>query len=127
MDLKPNPTSLLSPQGIFCQIDFSRVARYDIVFIMKFFSYKLPVSITKQGKRFVAYTPALDISTSGKSIKNVQERFQEIATLFLEEIFNSGVANEVLSELGWQKIQKKWNPPKVVSASSVGVKIPVSV
>ena len=91
------------------------------------FSYKLPVSITKQGKRFVAYTPALDISTSGKSIKNVQERFQEIANLFLEEIFNSGNANEVLSELGWQKVQKRWNPPKIISVPSLGVRIPVSV
>lgn len=90
-------------------------------------SYKLPVSITKQGKRFVAYTPALDLSTSGKSVKNVQERFQEIASIFLEEIFNSGNADEVLSELGWQKVQKKWSPPKVVSASSLGVKIPMSV
>ncbi len=93
---------------------------------MRNFSYRLPVSITKQGKRFVAYTPALDLSTSGKSIKNTQERFQEIASIFLEEIFNSGNADDVLSELGWQKIQKRWNPPKVVSASSLGVKIPAS-
>ncbi len=94
---------------------------------MSHFSYRLPVSITKQGKRFVAYTPALDISTSGKSVKNVQERFQEIAAIFLEEIFNSGNAHDVLSELGWQKVQKKWSPPKVVSTFSLGIKIPVSV
>lgn len=85
----------------------------DIVLIMRSFSYRLPVSITKQGRCFVAYTPALDLSTSGKSVKNVQERFQEIAALFLEEIFNSGNADDVLSELGWKKIQKKWSPPKL--------------
>jgi len=91
---------------------------------MRHLSYELPVSITKQGRRFVAYTPALDISTSGKSVKDVQKRFQEIAALFLEEIFDSGTASDVLTELGWQKMQKKWSPPKIISSSSLGIKVP---
>lgn len=95
------------------------------MFMNKRFSYKLPVTITKQGRRFVAYTPALDLSTSGKSIKDVQKKFEEIAYVFLEEIFESGTANDVLSELGWTKIQKKWSPPKIVSSASIGVSVPV--
>jgi len=87
-------------------------------------SFKLPVLITKQGKRFVAYTPALDISTSGKSEKEVRSRFTEMAQLFFEEIVDAGTINEVLLELGWKKAQKKWNPPGVVSAQSIGLKIP---
>ncbi|MCX6713362.1 MAG: hypothetical protein NTY66_04110 [Candidatus Vogelbacteria bacterium] len=90
-------------------------------------SFSLPVTITKQNKRFVAYTPALDISTSGKTAKEAKKRFMEIANIFLEEIITAGTASDVLSELGWTKVQKKWLPPKVVSSQSVGLQIPVCV
>lgn len=90
-------------------------------------SFNLPVLITKQNKRFVAYTPALDISTSGKSEKDVKARFIELASLFLEEIIEAKTADDVLSELGWKKVQKGWTPPKIVSSYPVGLRIPVSV
>ncbi len=86
--------------------------------------FQLPVVITKQGKRFVAHTPALDLSTSGKSVKDVQKKFDEAVQLFFEEIVEMGTVNEVLSELGWHRVQQTWNPPQVVSAESIGVRIP---
>ena len=88
-------------------------------------SFNLPVMITKQNKRFVAFTPALDLSTSGKSAKEVKERFVELANVFLEEIFEAKTADSVLSELGWKKVQKQWNPPEVISSQSIGLRIPV--
>jgi predicted RNase H-like HicB family nuclease len=87
-------------------------------------SYKLPVIITKQNKRFVAYTPALDLSTCGKTEKEVKSRFEEISRLFFEEIIEAGTADSVLEELGWKKVQKKWTPPEVVSSQSIGLKLP---
>jgi len=47
---------------------------------------KLPLTIMKQGKSFIAYTPALDISTSGKSLKDVQKKFIELVHIFIEEL-----------------------------------------
>jgi hypothetical protein len=88
-------------------------------------SFNLPVLITKQNKRFVAYTPALDLSTSGKSAKEVKERFVELANVFLEEIFEAKTADDVLSELGWKKVQKKWSPPEIISSQSIGLRIPI--
>lgn len=88
-------------------------------------SFNLPVLITKQNKRFVAFTPALDVSTSGKSVKEAKKRFVELANIFLEEIFEAKTADDVLSELGWKKVQKKWNPPEIVSSQSIGLQIPV--
>jgi hypothetical protein len=90
----------------------------------KSFSYLLPVLITKQGKSFVAYTPALDISTSGKSEKDVKTKFNELVNLFLEEIHGAGTESEVLKELGWKKGEKKWTPPQVISAKSINVRMP---
>ena len=87
-------------------------------------SFKLPVIITKQNRRFVAYTPALDISTSGKTEKEVKNRFIELVNLFLEEIIQANTAEDILSELGWKKIQKIWMPPKVISSPYINMKIP---
>ncbi len=89
------------------------------------FSFNLPVVITKQNKRFVAYTPALDLSTTGKSEKEAKLRFAEIANLFLEEIVMAGTVKDVLSELGWKKAQKRWSPPKIISSQSIDLQMPV--
>ena len=86
-------------------------------------SFNLPVIITKQNKRFVAYTPALDVSTSGKTEKEVKIRFAELANIFIEELMEMGTINDVLSELGWTKIQKKWTPPKVISSPFINMKV----
>ncbi len=87
-------------------------------------SFNLPVIITKLGKRFVAYTPALDISTSGKTARDAQKNFTELAYLFFEEIGEAGTTDEVLHELGWSKQRKQWTPPTVVSSSALGIRIP---
>jgi predicted RNase H-like HicB family nuclease len=67
--------------------------------------YKLPVNIIKQGKSFVAYCPVLDISTVGKSIKDAQAKFSELASIFFEELTAKGTLSEVLSELGWKNVR----------------------
>ncbi len=83
----------------------------------------LPVSVLKEGKKFVAYTPALDISTSGSTYKEAKKRFEEVVRIFFEEIYERGTLEEVLKELGWKKTQKKWKPPVVVSQESQEIKV----
>jgi hypothetical protein len=96
------------------------------IMVDKKLAFNLPVLITKQGKRFVAYTHALDISTSGKSEKDAKAKFVELTNLFLEEIAEAGTINDVLAELGWKKTgQKQWTPPQVISSKSIGFKTPV--
>jgi predicted RNase H-like HicB family nuclease len=86
--------------------------------------FKLPVIITKQNRRFVAYTPALDISTSGKTEKEVKNNFIELVNLFFEEIIQAKTVDDILSELGWKKVQKTWKPPQVISSPYINMKIP---
>lgn len=52
---------------------------------MKYLNVKMPVSIFRQGKRFVAYSPLLDLSTSGKTLTEVRRRFAELVDIFSEE------------------------------------------
>ena len=92
-------------------------------------SYKaklqLSVQITKQGKRFIAWAPAFDLSTSGRTVKEAQLRFGEASQIFVDELIEAGTLNEVLSELGWKKSQQSWVPPKVVKEQIMNVTIPV--
>ena len=77
---------------------------------MKKINFKIPVTIFKEKNMFVAYTPALDLSTSGKTFTQVRERFREAINVFFEEIEKMGTTDEVLSGLGWQKIKQEWRP-----------------
>jgi len=87
--------------------------------------YKLSVNISKQGSRFVAYSPAFDIATSGKTEKDVQKNFEALVQAFLEEIIEEGTVHDVLKEppLGWKKEQKKWFPPQM-SSKSISIRVP---
>ncbi|MFA5936399.1 MAG: type II toxin-antitoxin system HicB family antitoxin [Candidatus Paceibacterota bacterium] len=75
----------------------------------------LPVTIFKEGKSYVAYSPALDLSTSASTYKKAQTRFLEIVEIFLEELGEMGTLDSVLSSLGWQKVKSNWQPPVVIS------------
>lgn len=75
----------------------------------------LPVTIFKEGKSYVAYSPALDLSTSASTYKKAQTRFLEIVEIFLEELGEMGTLDSVLTNLGWQKVKSNWQPPVVIS------------
>ena len=85
---------------------------------------KFPVSILREGEKYIAYTPALDLSTSGDSYEETKKRFGEIVDIFIEELIKKGTLEQVLFDLGWKKIQTKWNPPIVISQDFQIVKIP---
>lgn len=75
----------------------------------------LPVIIFKEGRSYVAYSPALDLSTSASTYEKAQKRFSEAVDIFFEELSRLGTTNKVLGELGWQQIKSDWHPPVVVS------------
>lgn len=76
----------------------------------------LPVTIFKEGKSYVAYSPALDLSTSASTYEKAQKRFSEATQLFFEELAEMGTVDIVLADLGWQKVKTSWQPPIVVSS-----------
>lgn len=87
--------------------------------------FNLPVSFIREGKRVVAYTPALDLSTSGKDYSEARRRFKEAVEIFFEELIKKNTLEEVLRDLGWKRIQAKWAPPAVISQESQTVRVPV--
>ena len=86
---------------------------------------KLPVSFLREGKKYIAYTPVLDLSTSGKTYAEARKRFAEIVNIFFEELIRNDTLEEVLRGLGWKRVRTKWNPPVVISQESQTVRVAV--
>lgn len=88
-----------------------------------YFEGKVSLIIFRENKHFIAYTPALDLSTSAESYDEVKNRFSEVVKIFLEELVERGTLKKVLSELGWKKVQKQWLPPTLIEHELADVKI----
>ena len=89
-------------------------------------AFRLPITVLREGKRFVAYSPALEVSTSGQTLAQAQNRFMEAAQLFFEEIHRKGTTDAALNELGWQKIRHKWHAPTPISQRIGTIRIPTT-
>jgi len=74
---------------------------------------KIPFFVFKEGDKFVAYSPAIDLSTCGDTEEQARKRFAEAAKIFLDEIIRMGTVDDVLTECGWKKVapERSWSPP----------------
>lgn len=94
---------------------------------MRLNQISLPVIVLKEGEKFIAYSPALDISTSADTFEQAKERFGELIGIFLEETCKSGNLEEVLLECGWQRAGKhkpELIPPRFISQTEEIFKVP---
>lgn len=73
------------------------------------------MSVLKEGEAFIAYTPVLELATVGKTFEEAKLHFEEAVNIFFEEIIEKGTIDEVLGDLGWQKIKNTYAPPIAVS------------
>jgi len=48
--------------------------------------FNLPVSFLRESDQFVAYTPALDLSTSGTTLEEAKSNFTEAVGIFLMKL-----------------------------------------
>lgn len=77
---------------------------------------KLPVALIKDGNVYVAYTPALDVSTYGKTEHEAKKNFDELVRTYFEEfVDNPSALDQVLLSLGWKKHKDSWHPPKITN------------
>jgi len=90
---------------------------------------KIPVLFFQEGKKVIAYSPALDLSSCGDTEQQARKRFGEAAVIFLTEIHKMGTVEEVLEEYGWHKVpnQHTWSPPIYRSCTEELIKIPAGV
>lgn len=87
------------------------------------YNISLPVGFLKEGNRYVAFSPVLDLSTSGKTFEEADHRFQEAVHLFIEECVAAGTLDEVLKNLGWTTVKNEWRPPLFISQESRSISL----
>ena len=61
----------------------------------------LDVIVTKEGKYYVAFSPALQLSSYGDTPKEAQSAFDEALEIFFEETSAKGTLERELISLGW--------------------------
>ncbi len=86
----------------------------------------LKVNILKESGNYIAYSPALDISSCGKSEAEAKRNLGSAVKLFLEELQEMGTLDEALLELGWRKADNpryNWIPPQLLN-TTVRVSLP---
>jgi len=79
--------------------------------------FTFPSIYFKEKDQFVAYAPTLDLSTAASSQEKAKKMLSQAVEIFFEELIESGNLEEVLIELGWQKINNRFMPPEFVSQS----------
>lgn len=92
----------------------------------KQFRISIPLSIFKEGDTFVAYTPALDVSTCAATLAEAKQRFADLIGIFFEELERKGTTDEVLESMGWEKVKRSWSAPVEVEHSIESFDVPAS-
>lgn len=84
----------------------------------------MPVDIFMEGKVFIAYTPAFDLTTQGSSVAEAKYNLREAMELWVESCRKMGTLEQALAELGWNVRKAKYAPPKVVERTEELIFLP---
>lgn len=79
------------------------------------------VFLTKEGESYVAYCPALELSSYGDTIDDAKEGFEDALNIFVEETHKKGTLEKMLLHLGWTLRQKPipiYDPPPLQSTKT---------
>lgn len=71
----------------------------------------LPLMVWREEERFVAWTPALELSSCGSSEDEALKNFDEAVELFFETTLERNALKDVLEGLGWSISQTDARPP----------------
>ena len=80
---------------------------------------RVEVLIIKEEDTYVAFCPALDLSSYGETEKKALHAFGSALNIFFEETQRKGTLEKALLKLGWslrQYPQPMYEPPKIASA-----------
>lgn len=74
----------------------------------------------KEGKKYIAHSPAMDLASSGKTTQEARKNFEEAFSLYLDELLEKGSLDKTMKDLGWKKVDAKWESPvKVTKVISI--------
>lgn len=74
------------------------------------------IAVFMEDRIWVAYCPALEVSSYGDTKEEAQKALEEAMEIFFEETIERGTLEKVLLQLGWQLRQKPralYLPPQI--------------
>jgi len=84
----------------------------------QFVEVQLGVLVFQESDSFLAYCPALNLSTYGDSINDAKEAFEDVIKCYLEDCAKMGTLEKDLRAHGWEMHMQvghvRVNPPKEV-------------
>src|SRR5438132_13703983 len=85
--------------------------------------FSFDVHIFKEGDAYVAYVPALDVSSCGATDDEARQNIRDAVHGFLESSANLGTLDEILQEAGYEREGDKWRAPEFVSVDRLTMSI----
>jgi predicted RNase H-like HicB family nuclease len=85
--------------------------------------FAFDVHIFKEGDTYVAYAPALDVSSCGVTEDEVRRNIRDAVRGFLTSSADTGTLDEILQEAGYERDGEKWRAPEFVSVDRLTMSI----
>jgi predicted RNase H-like HicB family nuclease len=77
----------------------------------------------KEGETYVAYVPALDVSSCGATDEEARRNIRDAVRGFLAASADMGTLNEILEEAGYEPDGDGWRAPEFVSVDRLTMSI----
>jgi hypothetical protein len=77
--------------------------------------FSFDTHIFKEGDTYVAYAPALDLSSCGATDEEARRNIREAVRGFIAASADIGTLDEILREAGYQREGEEWRAPEFVS------------
>src|ERR1700676_231916 len=77
--------------------------------------FSFDVHIFKEREAYVAYVPALDVSSCGATDEEARRNIRDAVRGFLATSADMGTLDEILQEAGYEREGESWRAPEFVS------------
>ncbi|MCL5670609.1 MAG: type II toxin-antitoxin system HicB family antitoxin [Acidobacteria bacterium] len=81
------------------------------------------VHVFKEGTRYVAYVPELDVSSRGATDEEARKNIRDAVEGFIETSADMGTLEEILEEAGYVREGATWQAPELVSFGRMRVSV----
>ena len=85
--------------------------------------FSFDVHIFKEGDTYVAYVPALDVSSCGVTDDDARRNIRDAVRGFIESSAHMGTLDEILKEAGYEREGEKWRAPEFVSVDRLTMSV----
>jgi predicted RNase H-like HicB family nuclease len=85
--------------------------------------FSFDTHIFKEGKTYVAYAPALDVSSCGATDDEARRNIRDAVRGFLAASAAMGALDEILQQAGYERDGETWHAPEFVSMDRLSMSI----